>query len=338
MTIKLCQWDITGSCNLNCTYCREKSTSGFQRLELSQLFHLIDQMAEMKVEMLMIAGGEPFTLKELPIILEYAAKKLPHVGISSNGTLINESHVGYLREFCYGIQVSLDGSCAEIHDTFRGKGNFDRAVQGINLLRKHEINVMTRLTICHENLHDVGNYIRFVHSLGLKSAYLRRVIPSGNSSNYHALTSDMLHEAFRTAFSVGRELGMHIGSADYFSQIEFDPNERAKVEKNLVERPGQLLSGCSIGINAFYLAQDGRILFCPYLPVECGDMLTEGLEYIWKNSKMFKINRSLRKNIKGKCSTCRFKMCCGGCPAYTFRTTGDITQSDNGCWINEQGV
>ncbi len=336
--IKLCQWDITGSCNLNCTYCREKATAGLQHLSLTKIFSIVDQLAEMKVRMVSIAGGEPLTLKFLPEVLAYLQGKVQSVAITTNATLINDANVGYLKKYCYAVQVSLDGSRAEIHDRFRGHGTFDKTTAAIRLMVKNGIKVVPRLTLCRENLNDTADFVRLAHKLGLNSAYLRRALPAGNAKHEIPLTPHELYAAFKVAFETGNELGMHVGSADYFSQLEFDPKERAKAEKNLAESPGQLLSGCSIGINAFYIAQDGKVLFCPYLPVLCGDLTEQTLSEIWKNSSMFKVGRSLRWNVTGKCSRCRFKMACGGCPAYVYLTTGKLTESDNGCWINEPAI
>lgn len=336
--IKLCQWDITGTCNLNCTYCREKATSGSQHLPLEEILKIIDQFAEMHVKMVSVSGGEPMTLKFLPRVLAYLRGKVETIGLTTNGTLVTEDNVGLIKEFCSGVQVSLDGSRAEIHDRFRGDGMFNRTISAIELMVKRGVNVMTRLTMCRENLQDTGEYVRLAHRLGLKSAFLRRAIPAGNFKGQTPLTPQELYPAFKMAFEIGAELGMHIGSADYFSQLEFDPSERQKVEKNLAEKPGQVLSGCSIGTGAFYLAQDGKVLFCPYLPVYCGDMTKEHLSKIWAESRMFKVSRNLRWNMTGKCAACRFKMACGGCPAYIFLTTGNLTESDGGCWVNQPAV
>lgn len=328
--IKLCQWDITGNCNLNCSYCREKSTKAIPDMSISQIRSIIDKM-DGKVKMVSIAGGEPLVCRHLTEILKYLKGKVEVIGLNTNATLIGSHNVGMLKEFFDGVQVSLDGSCAEIHDKFRGKGTFAKAIKAINLMRDAGIMVMTRLTMTEENLNDVENYVRLAHSLGLENAYIRRVLPVGNASKVRTLTPQELYKAYQTAFTVGHSLGLHIGSTDYFSQLEFDPVERAKAEKNLAENPGEVISGCSMGIDTMYVAQDGKVLFCPYLPIYCGDLTSESLEEIWQ-CEMFKVNRSLRSNIKGKCAKCRFLNCCGGCPAYAYHTTGDICQSDNGCW------
>jgi len=230
----------------------------------------------------------------------------------------------------------LDGSRPEIHDRFRGKGSFEKTMHGIELLMKADIKIYPRLTLCEENKDDVIDYVNLVHSLGLDTAYLRRMIPSGNSADRRPMNAGDLKNFFSFAYQRGHELGIHIGSSDYFAQIYFDEEERNKAEKNLQASDGEtVLSGCSMGINALYVAQDGKVLFCPYLPVVCGDMIEKPLRQIWEESEMFSVARNLRYNMDGKCQKCKWLMCCGGCPAYAYLTTGSLTTSDPGCWINE---
>ena len=333
MNIKLIQWDITGNCNLNCKYCREKVTESLPDLGIDEIKLIIDQIEYVKAKMVALAGGEPLMSKNLPELCEYIKGKVDNLALTTNGTLINSKNIGFIKKYFNGVQVSLDGSSPDIHDYYRGKGMFNKALAGIKMLIENGIYTAPRLTIGKENIGDIKNYILLVHSLGLKSAYLRRTIPCGNSANIEPLTSKELHDAFKVAFDTGKELKMHIGSADYFSQLYFDDEERAKADKNLAERPNQILSGCSIGIEAFYLAQDGKVLFCPYLPVYCGDMTKEHIKDIW-NCEMFQISRSLRYNKTGKCKECKYLMACGGCPAYVYATTNTITESDNGCYFN----
>jgi radical SAM protein with 4Fe4S-binding SPASM domain len=136
------------------------------------------------------------------------------------------------------------------------------------------------------------------------------------------------------AISYGKSIGIHVASADYFCQIEFNEEARKKAKK-ISSLKGKVIGGCAIGINSFYVMQNGLIVYCPYLPVFCGDLRKESLESIWKNSEMLKVARSIRHNLKGKCSVCAYKFSCGGCRAYAYATTGDILASDDGCWINQ---
>lgn len=333
--IRLCQWDITGNCNLHCVYCREKITKNLPDTPLDQMKHFVDQFTEARVENVTLAGGEPLLHPEVREIVTYLRDKVKHITVVTNATLIDEGWARFFKRHNCTMQISLDGSRAEIHDQMRGRGNFERTVAGIEILKKHDLHVILRLTICPQNLRDTADFVKLAHKLGAEGAFLRRVIPTGDYNRRHLLTSDELYSALKAAFEEGKRLGIKVGSADFFCQLTFSEEDIAEAEKNLTKYPGdQILSGCSIGRDTFFLAQDGRVLFCPYLPIYCGDLKEERLEDILKNSEMMTIARNLRFRVKGKCARCKYLRCCGGCPAYVFQTTGDIFASDNGCWMN----
>ncbi|MGB8453097.1 MAG: hypothetical protein WCD89_12310, partial [Anaerocolumna sp.] len=50
--------------------------------------------------------------------------------VITNATLISREIAKKFSECNIGIQVSLNGSCAEIHDKLCGAGNFNKTMQG----------------------------------------------------------------------------------------------------------------------------------------------------------------------------------------------------------------
>ena len=192
--------------------------------------------------------------------------------------------------------------------------------------------VAIRMTVYEGNKDEVIPFVSLAHQLGLPDAYLRRVIPSGNAKGLKVLTANQLKTTLGDAINYGKSLGIHVASADYFCQISFNDKAREKAEKTQAMN-GSVIGGCAIGINSFYVMQNGIIAYCPYLPIFCGDLRKNSLEEIWHNSQMFKVARSIRFNLKGKCSSCSYKFSCGGCRAYAYATTGDILEEDTGCWL-----
>ena len=82
----------------------------------------------------------------------------------SNGTLVDGDVVARLlerRTRLDSIQISIDGSCAEIHDASRGRGSFDKALRGLRLLKQAGLPVTSRVTI---NRHNVGDLERIAGS------------------------------------------------------------------------------------------------------------------------------------------------------------------------------
>lgn len=330
------QWDITSACNLNCRHCREKPLVNIRDdVDISLAKSIIDQIVSFGTHTLSIAGGEPLMSPMLQEVLAYSSGKFDRIALSSNGTLINASNARMLSEYVSIVQISFDGHDAASHDSIRGKGTFDKSVRAVRILQDCGVRVGVRMTLCRQNMGNVKKYIDMAKGLGLPDAYMRRMIPTGNAAKcgLEEIPAQELEKCLGEAISYGRDLGMHVASADYFCQIQFNADARKKAE-NIGMMNGKVIGGCAVGTNSFYLMQNGVVAYCPYLPVFCGDLRKETLEHIWDNSEMFRIARSLRHNLKGKCSLCRYKFACGGCRAYAYATTGDILAEDSGCWIS----
>jgi len=335
-TLDYVQWDITSACNLKCKHCREKATltNPKNNLSLEECRNVIDQIVSYKTHTLSIAGGEPLMNPLIWDVLSYAAGKFKRLVISSNGTIITRDIAHRLADRVSICQISLDGANSKTHDFMRGKGNFEKTLRGIRTIQDAGVKTAIRMTLHQGNKCDIRGYIDLAISLGLPDAYIRRVIPSGNAKKYglDILSPEELRDTLRDAIEYGRSKGIHVASADYFCQISFRDDSRKKAEK-IQELNGEHIGGCAIGINSFYVMQNGVIAYCPYLPIFCGDLRKNTLDEIWRDSKMFHVARSLRQNLKGKCAICRYKFACGGCRAYAHATTGDILAEDSGCWI-----
>ena len=103
-------------------------------------------------------GGEP-TMAGLNWFIDFVNEaermKKPyhhlHYAIQTNGTIMDESWMPFLKKYYFLVGVSLDGYKA-IHDSVRidakGQGTFDKIMETINLLKKYEIdfNILTVLT------------------------------------------------------------------------------------------------------------------------------------------------------------------------------------------------
>ena len=89
-----------------------------------EICNAIDQIAEANIGKCFLSGGEIFTRKELPEIIEYLAKRRIYIsGIFTNATIYRPEVFEALKQT--GMKttflVSLDGGNLETHDFIRGK-------------------------------------------------------------------------------------------------------------------------------------------------------------------------------------------------------------------------
>ena len=113
------------SCNLNCRLCYTNKTKS--RLSNSQILSFIHRYQQhINLKSILFCGGEVFTLKNFPRLVNQLLSKNIFVSIVTNGTI---DHLKSIKDpkNCQ-LLVSFDGP-QEIHDHNRGIGNFDKTLK-----------------------------------------------------------------------------------------------------------------------------------------------------------------------------------------------------------------
>ena len=166
--------ELTAKCNLRCKYCYffENENLDYIDLTTQEWTRFFDELGSIGVMKVTLAGGEPFFRNDLKELIDSIVKNRMRFAFLSNGGLITDDIAAYIKKTgrCDSVQISLDGSCAEIHDVGRGKGSFAGAIRGLEILKKYGINTPVRYTIHHFNVDDLGNAAKLLlEDLGLKS-------------------------------------------------------------------------------------------------------------------------------------------------------------------------
>jgi len=162
-------WIHTGTaCNLECPFCLEGSRPGDTRLErfkLNEIKPHLDAAVELGVERFCFTGGEPLIVKDIVKVLEYALNLKPCL-ILSNGTapLLKRLHqLQLLKQQTHALsfRISIDYPDQQRHDTARGWGNFQRALDGLQLLHEQGFAIsIARQTDLDENIAAVNEAYR----------------------------------------------------------------------------------------------------------------------------------------------------------------------------------
>jgi len=135
-----------------------------QDLPQEEWLRFFGELKECAVFSVVLQGAEPFCREDLPALLEGVVNNRMRFSILSNGTLISDEAAAFLASTgrCDGVQVSIDGARPSTHDSFRGEGNFSKAVRGIEALRKHGVQVSVRVTIHRSNVDEIEETARFL--------------------------------------------------------------------------------------------------------------------------------------------------------------------------------
>lgn len=104
-------YDITYKCNLRCKHCF--TSSGVEKKEeltTVEKLKLIEQLAELGVERVSIAGGEPFASEDIYKFIEKCNEENIDVSISTNATFFDNEIIDKINNLeIKNITVSFDG-------------------------------------------------------------------------------------------------------------------------------------------------------------------------------------------------------------------------------------
>jgi SynChlorMet cassette radical SAM/SPASM protein ScmE len=342
--------ELTAKCNLRCKYCYffENENLEYTDLSTQEWTQFFDELGSIGVMKVTLAGGEPFFRSDLKELIDSVVKNRMRFALLSNGGLITDDIAAYIKKSgrCDSVQISLDGSCAAIHDIGRGKGSFVGAIRGLEILRKHDINTPVRFTIHHFNVDDLEDAAKFLlEDLGLKMFSTNSAGYFGNcrkNAEEIMLTHADRIKAMKTLVDLNKKYDGRISAAagpladaKYFGKMQKASDENAPPFKK-----GGHLMACGCYNNKLSIRCDGGISPCNMLPnINLGFINKDKIIDIWQNSIALNELRQREKIELSSfefCKSCDFTdYCTGNCPGLAYNLTQKVNHpSPDACYRN----
>ncbi|HEX9161528.1 MAG TPA: radical SAM protein [Thermoanaerobaculia bacterium] len=157
-------------CNIACTHCFISSSPANHSHEMMTLADVEPWLAEARhlgVKEYYFTGGEPFMNRDMLAILEATLRQGPAT-VLTNGMLLRAETCSRLRELFDGseysldIRVSLDGYDAASHDAIRGRGVWDKVMDGLRNLAGVGLNPVITVTTAAEGVDSSEGRARFL--------------------------------------------------------------------------------------------------------------------------------------------------------------------------------
>jgi|GEM_PF-635559 len=189
---------LAESCNLACSYCYCRSCPDMpnqglmsRRIAKRSIEWLFAVTGRRKKTGITLFGGEPLLNRSVfQFVMEYSYKLAREHGkkirytMTTNGTLLDDMSIKYIKRHNFGLMVSLDGP-PEIHNAQcpfpDGRGSFDAAASGIKALMKRRRAVTVRCTMTNSKPRML-DLIRFFEEFGFTRIVLGRVVSPVNST------------------------------------------------------------------------------------------------------------------------------------------------------------
>jgi heme d1 biosynthesis radical SAM protein NirJ len=313
----------------------------------------MDDLKAFGVPVLILSGGEPLLRRDLFDVAARAKSLDLYVGLSTNGTLIDERMAKRIAAtgFDY-VGISLDGT-EPTHDRFRRKeGAYQAALGGIRFCRAEGVKVGLRFTLTQRNAEELPYVLALLAEEGIDKFYLSHLNYAGrgniNRRNDAVLETtrramDLLFEACRRDLERGLEREYVTGNndADGVYLLHWTRRRFPRCEPHLRRKLAQW-GGNASGVNIANIDNLGDVHPDTYWwDYSLGNVKERPFSEIWRDVSdplMAELKRKPRA-IKGRCGSCRYFDICGGNTRVRARqVTGDPWSDDPACYLTDAEI
>jgi heme d1 biosynthesis radical SAM protein NirJ len=348
-------WNLIRRCNLNCKHCYSLSADVDFPGELSteEVYAVMDDLRAFGVPVLILSGGEPLLRPDIFEISKRAKDQGFYVGLSSNGTLIDEAMSARIAEVGYDyVGVSLDGIGA-VHDRFRRQaGAYEAALGGIRRCRELGIKVGLRFTMTEHTVESLPALLDLVDREEIDKFYLSHLVYAGRGNRYRE--DDAVHRTTRRAMDlifercwdyvqrgVAKEFVTGNNDADgvYLLQWvqERFPDKAAHIGAKLAAWGGN-----ASGVNVANIDNLGNVHPDTFWwHHDLGNVRARPFSEIWQDvsDPIMAGLKARPRRIKGRCGACKhFDICGGNTRVRALQLTGDPWAEDPACYLSDAEI
>ncbi|UCC57077.1 MAG: heme d1 biosynthesis radical SAM protein NirJ [Gammaproteobacteria bacterium] len=348
-------WNLIRRCNLTCKHCYSISADTDFKGELStaEVLGVMDDLKAFGVPVLILSGGEPLLRPDIFEISQRARDMGFYVGLSTNGTLIDEHNIDAIAAVGYDyVGISIDG-VQQTHDRFRRKaGAYDASMRGIRLCRDRGIKVGLRFTLTMDNAPELPGMLELMEQEDVDKFYLSHLNYAGRGNRNRAsdvhlnITRDAMDLLFETALLSaerrdGKEFVTGNNDADGVYLLHWVQRYYPDRAEHIAAKLRQW-GGNSSGVNIANIDNLGNVhpdtFWWHY---NLGNVRERRFSDIWMDTSdpiMHGLKEKPRK-IKGRCGKCRyFNICGGNTRVRALQLTGDPWAEDPACYLTEREI
>lgn len=320
-------FELTPLCNMNCRMCYVRMSKEEQE-KLSPLVSAEDWIAlgeEAKRKgmiYLLLTGGEPFSRPDFKKIMQELHKMGFLISINSNGTMIDEEVVSWLKETPpVRINITLYGASDETYERLcRNPKGFTQVTKAIRLLKEAGILVKLNCSLTPYNAHDLEKIFAFAREEELvvqATSYMfppmRRDVSLIGSNDRFTPEEAAYYAARIEALQKGEELFAEHVREDRIEGLRTDTDD------SCLEMEGDRIR-CRAGRCSFWVTWTGEMLPCGMVPSENAvNVFREGFDHAWESARC--TAEGIR--LPAKCSKCNLKDRCRACAAMVVTESGD---------------
>ena len=373
-------WELTRACALACVHCRAEAIPRRDPRELPTVegFGLIEAVSRFgrPAPLLVFTGGDPLRRPDVFDLVSEGTERGLRVALTPSGTAaVRREKILRLRACGLArLAVSLDGSTAEIHDTFRGvRGSYDWTMQILEHAREAGLPLQINTTVTRYNRADLSVLAERLGHMGIVLWSVFFLVPTGRGRPEDGVSAQEYEEVLNDLYDLSRVVpfGIKTTEAPHYRRvvqerqqgIRWDGRGRAESREPRAEPAsgpgetrrapgaegeprrefgfqvdsiGRAPKGVNDGKGFVFVDHLGNITPSGFLPLTAGNVRTDDLVEVYRQHPVF---RELRDpgRLRGKCGRCEYRALCGGSRARAYAMTGDYLGEEPCCLYEPNG-
>lgn len=321
-------FELSPVCNFACKMCyirknpEQIKAEGKRVRSWTEWVELGRQCKEAGMLYVLLTGGEPFIYPGFRQLYEALHKMGIVIKINSNGTMIDEETVEWLKTMAPSrINVTLYGASPETYERLCGRPDgYEKAKKAILMLKEAGIAVVINASMIPENSGDLEDIIAFGKENGLNVRMATYMFPPVRRESEEC---DSRFTSEEGAEMYMRKLRCTLDDEDYIKALEkqlADMNETASGDKDTWGNNLDHMC-CRAGRSTFWVSWDGIMTACGMFPFPLETYpFDEPFIDCWT-----RLNDKVREaKVMKSCVSCEKKEICHPCVAQVFSETGSV--------------
>ena len=322
-------FELSPVCNFACKMCYVRKTPAQLKQEGKTLspwqswLELAEQCRAAGTLYLLLTGGEPFLYPGFRQLYEELHKMGFLLSINSNGTMIDEETVQWLRKAAPSrINITLYGASAETYARICGDPTgYERAMFAIRRLHEVGIPVVINGSMIPENQGDLEQIIQIGKNLGVNTRVSTYMFPPMRREQEQGDSRFTPEESARMFLRRSRCQMAEDGYRDYLKRSLEKVSENQGDVDNWGAAPEYMR--CRAGRSTFWINWEGYMTACGMLDFP---MRTEPFREPFLDCWL-RLTECVRTTpVLQGCSGCPKREVCSVCVAMIYGETGTVNQ------------
>jgi len=336
----LLYWELTRACDLACKHCRAEAVVDRDPDELTteEARALLEQVLDFGAPLphVVFTGGDPLKRPDLDELVAYARALGIGSSLAPSGTtLLTREAIRRLRDA--GIQsmsLSLDGSNADRHDTFRGvPGCFDTTMAAARWVAEEGLPLQINTLVTDETAADLPAIYALLTQMSVERWSLFFLISVGRGTALRELDPDAAERLMHWLYDLMQTSPFAIKTteAPSFRRVAVGRMraagwDGARIRRSSIGRGFGIRDGNGI----MFVSRTGDVTPSGFLPLVAGNVRRQRIVHLYRRSPLFVALRDVAR-FEDRCGRCPFNTICGGSRARAFAHTGNFLASDPLC-------